>query len=381
MTLYQRLSSYYFFYFAALGALIPFWGLYLQQRGISAAAIGGLMAILTATKIIAPVMWGWITDHYGRRMFWVQIAALFAALTFSIIYWVATPFAIAMTMFTFGLFWNASLPQFDAVALNHLGQHSNRYAQLRVWGSIGFMTFVMALGPSISIWSIDIIPSVVLLLFIGVWISTLFVPDCKAAALHLPQPSIWQLLARREIRWFLFTCTLMQFSHGSYYAFYSIALTDAGYDSNIIGVLWALGVMVEVGVFMRMHWLLERFGAWPIMLTSLLLATVRWSAIGLMIDSPVIQVIVQTFHAATFGAFHAAAIDLVHHYFPGRTQGRGQALYNSVGFGIGGAAGSLIAGLIWTAWGATATFLIAALAALFGTLSGYRCSQFAQPRG
>ena len=46
---YWRLSSFYLFYFGALGALVPFWGLYLQDRGLSAAAIGSLMAILMGT--------------------------------------------------------------------------------------------------------------------------------------------------------------------------------------------------------------------------------------------------------------------------------------------------------------------------------------------
>ena len=41
---YWRLSGFYFFYFAALGALIPFWGLYLQTLGFDAVAIGELIA-------------------------------------------------------------------------------------------------------------------------------------------------------------------------------------------------------------------------------------------------------------------------------------------------------------------------------------------------
>ena len=63
---YWRLSSFYFFYFAALGALVPFWGLYLQDRGFSALEIGQLMAVIMGTKIIAPNLWGWIADATGR---------------------------------------------------------------------------------------------------------------------------------------------------------------------------------------------------------------------------------------------------------------------------------------------------------------------------
>ena len=64
---YWRLSSFYFFYFALLGALVPYWGLFLQNRGFDAVAIGQLMAILMATKVVAPYIWGWLGDHLDRH--------------------------------------------------------------------------------------------------------------------------------------------------------------------------------------------------------------------------------------------------------------------------------------------------------------------------
>ena len=81
---YWRLSGFYFFYFAVLGALVPYWGLYLQFRGFGPAQIGELMAVLMATKIVAPNIWGWIADHTGRRMAIVRSASLISFLVFAI---------------------------------------------------------------------------------------------------------------------------------------------------------------------------------------------------------------------------------------------------------------------------------------------------------
>ncbi|MGB5613168.1 MAG: MFS transporter, partial [Sedimenticolaceae bacterium] len=72
---YWRLSGFYFFYFALLGALVPYWGLFLRGRGFDAVAIGELMAILMATKIVAPNVWGWLGDHLGHRMRIVRVAS------------------------------------------------------------------------------------------------------------------------------------------------------------------------------------------------------------------------------------------------------------------------------------------------------------------
>ena len=81
--IYWRLSGFYLFYFASLGALVPFWSLYLKSLDFSMTQIGQLIAILMATKIVAPNLWGWIADHTGHRMQIVRIASLLATVAFA----------------------------------------------------------------------------------------------------------------------------------------------------------------------------------------------------------------------------------------------------------------------------------------------------------
>jgi PPP family 3-phenylpropionic acid transporter len=84
------------------------------------------------------------------------------------------------------------------------------------------------------------------------------------------------------------------------------------------------------------------------------------------------MLLAQVMHAATFGAFHAAAIHLVYHAFRGRHQGRGQALYSSLSFGAGGAVGSLWSGLAWEPLGPALTFTVATGVALASLAIGWR---------
>ncbi len=92
-------------------------------------------------------------------------------------------------------------------------------------------------------------------------------------------------------------------------------------------------------------------------------AAVRWVLIGNFPDYLSVLILAQTLHAVTFGAYHAVAIELVHRFFTGRHQCRGQAIYGSVSFGLGGAIGSLYSGLTWGSLGPTVTFEIAAVCA------------------
>lgn len=368
---YARLSSYYFFHFAALGALVPFWGPYLLERGFQPAAIGVLMAILMGTKIIAPNVWGLLADRAGQRMPIVRLGAALAVLCFVGVFWADGFWSMAVVMAVFSFFWNAPLPLMESVTFNHLGARVNRYASVRVWGSVGFILSVGLIGWWQERAGSAIIPVTVLVLFVGVWVSCLLIPDRGHAAGHDRQLSLRRLVRRPEILFFLGACLLMQASHGAYYAFYSIYLEEHGYSSTAIGALWALGVAIEVVVFLGMHRLLERFGARRMLLLSLGLAVLRWQLIGLFIDRVAVQILAQSLHAFSFGAFHAAAIHLAHHYFPGPTQGRGQALYNSVSFGVGGAVGSLTSGLLWSSAGPTITFSAASLMAALGGVAAY----------
>jgi len=364
---YWRLSSFYFFYFASLGSLLPFWGVYLQDQGFTALAIGQLMAILQATKIVAPNLWGWLADRTGRGIAIVRLASFLSWAAFLAIFFVEGFWAMALVMVIFSFFWNASLPQMEVVTINYLGSRLRRYAGIRLWGSIGFILAVLSLGALVERLGTMVVPLMTMFLQLGIWLSSLVVKERttehRAASAEV---SILGVLRRPEVAAFLIAGLLMQASHGVYYSFYSIHLTQAGYASDVIGALWAWGVAVEVLVFALMHHLLERFGARRVMLTSLGLAVLRWLLIGAFVAEPMILILAQALHAATFGAFHAGAIHLTHHYFSGRLQGRGQALFGSLVYGAGGALGGLGSGILWSQAGPWATFLASSLVAALG---------------
>jgi PPP family 3-phenylpropionic acid transporter len=364
---YWRLSSFYLFYFASLGALLPFWGVYLQDQGFTALAIGQLMAILQATKIVAPNVWGWLADRTGRTLSIIRLASLLTWLAFLGIFAVQGFWGTALVMIVFSFFWNASLPQMEVVTINHLGARMRRYAGIRLWGSVGFILAVTVLGVLVQRQGSGVVPLMALALQFGIWITSLLVVERPMESRPSAEGiSILSLARRPEVAAFLLCGFFMQISHGVYYAFYSIYLTEAGYASGTIGAFWAWGVVVEVLVFAIMHHLLERFGARRVLLTSLGLAVVRWLLIGTFVTEPVILILAQALHAATFGAFHAGAIHLTHHYFTGRLQGRGQALFGSLVYGAGGAVGSLGSGLLWSTVGPQATFVASSLVAALG---------------
>jgi len=366
---YWRLSAFYFSYFAVLGVLVPYWGVYLKSLGFGPQHIGMLMAIPLATKIVAPNIWGWLADSLTDGRSLLPTAAALAALIFASLFLAESFLWIAVAMVGFSFFWNATLPSMEAITLNFLGERWHRYGEVRLWGSVGFIVLVWTMG-----WVIDglgpamVLPAITLLLA-GMWLSVVSVPD------RAGNPSQGQGASsgghpalQPHVIAFLVCCLLMQASHAPFYAFFTLYLEHHGHDKSIIGGLWALGVGAEIIVFLVMHRLFGWFHISALLQLSFAVAVLRWMLVAAFPELLSVILFSQLLHAVTFGVYHACAIQLVHRFFQARHQHRGQALYSSMSFGVGGALGSLYSGYLWEHAGPVSMYVTAAAAALAAVL-------------
>lgn len=368
---YWRLSTIYFFYFAVLGVLVPYFGLYLKSLGFTPVEIGSLMAILMLSRIVAPNVWAWIADHREGRLAVIRLSSLAAAASFLGVFF-GTRFGwLALVMLAFSFFWHASLPVLEVLTLNHTGTRPGAYGRVRLWGSLGFIAAVLAVGPVLDAFGPWWVLPTLAVLLAAIFAATLILPETRIAARTAPPDPFLKTVFKPQIFAFLLACLLMQVSHGPYYTFYSIYLEGYGYSKALIGFLWALGVICEIGVFLAMPRLLARYALRQVLLASFAAAAVRWLLIGFFPESLAWLLLAQTLHAATFGSFHAAAMQMVHRFFTGRHQHRGQAVYSTASFGIGGVMGSFYSGYTWEALGPGPSYAIASAAAASAFLIAY----------
>jgi PPP family 3-phenylpropionic acid transporter len=365
---YWRLSGFYFFYFATLGALVPYFGLYLKSIGYDPVEIGTLTAMAMLSRIVAPVVWAWIADHRGRRMEVVRVASFAAFAIFAGVFFGTGYVWLLIVMLGFSFFWHASLPLIEVTTLNHLEAKPGAYGRVRLWGSLGFIASVTALGLLIDSRGPWWVLPVLFALMVGIWLYSLVLPEAEVND-RIPHPEPFhRVILRPEVAAFLLACFLMQVSHGPYYTFYSIYLEAHGYSKSLIGGLWAFAVLCEIVVFLLMQRLLRHLDLRRLLMASFALAALRWLVIGAFPESLVVLTAAQVLHAATFGSFHATAVQMVHRFFRGQHQHRGQAIYGSASFGIGGAVGSFYSGHAWETLGPAVTFGIASAAAMLALI-------------
>jgi PPP family 3-phenylpropionic acid transporter len=364
----RQLAGFYFFYFAYIGAFAPFFAIYLDDVGLSAAEIGTVMALPPVTRALAPYLWGWLADAADRRLGLVRATAVAGLACWLGLFVSATFLWICTVVLATGFFLSAALPVVEAATLTHLGEHTGRYGAIRLWGSIGYIVAVVGVGYALDLFPARTLLWIVTIALLGTLAFAWLVPDARQAPHAAGQQPIADVLKQPTVIALITACALMAVAHGPYYTFYSIHLVDHGYSKGLTGWLWALGVICEIAIFL---WLPRLYAACTlrrILIASFALAAVRFLAIGWGADSLALLLFAQTLHAASFGSFHAAAIGIVHQLFRGRHQARGQAIYGSLTFGVGGTLGSLASGYLWEHAGPAFTFSGAAACAFGGML-------------
>ena len=257
---YLRLSSFYLFYFATLGVLIPYWSPYLESLGFSIMEIGELTAILAATKVVAPNIWGWWADRKGEHLPIVRFASLATIISFAGVFLGSGYWWMALVIALLSFFWNASLPQFEAVTLNHLGRAVERYVSIRVWGSIGFIVAVAGLGALLERHGVDMVPLVLMGVMAGIWVSSLLVPTVPEPEEEHPHLSLRSVLANPVVVALLVVAFLNQAAHATYYTFFTLYMEMFDHEKGVIGLIWGLSVTAEVVVFMVMGRWIQRHG-------------------------------------------------------------------------------------------------------------------------
>jgi PPP family 3-phenylpropionic acid transporter len=364
---YWRLAALYFGYFVYVGAFAPYFALYLQSIGQTAFQIGLLLSLMQLMRIGAPHLWASLADRHGWRARLLQATCAASLAAFAGTFATTSFAGLFVVLAAFAFFSSAAMPLLDSITLAGLRDRVERYGGIRLWGSIGFIVSVLGAG-----WILGRVAIANLLWLLAAPLAATFalaltLRDTPAQGARVHEP-VWPMLVRRDVVVLLAANVLMNAAHGPLYAFFSIYLAAAGYDTVTIGVLWSLGVVAEILVFLAAPAWMRRFSAVDILIVSFALAVARFALIGWAVDSPVALACAQVLHAATFGSCHMASVALINQWFSGTRQVRGQAVYLSAAFGFGGFVGALASGAAWETLGPAWTYTGASGAAALGLL-------------
>ncbi len=362
------LSLFYLTSFAVLGVYLPYFNLYLEDLGFSGLQIGVVSALLPLCGVVVPAAGGILADRLGRRRGLVILSTWTALLAFLILLGTRSFAGVALGVTAFAVLRAPAVPLVDTTAMELSERGGPHYGRMRAWGSVAFILAALGCGRVVGLWGDEaVLIAAVVALGLNA-LAALLLPDdpARPAAARAPG-GIRAFLRQPRVLLFLGACVLSQASHGPYYVFYSIHLERLGYPPLEIGLLWALAVTCEIVAMLKMPAVLKRHGTLATLSIALLLAGGRWVILAAA-TTRVPLVLAQTLHAATFAAFHVAAVTHAHRLFGEARRASGQALYSSATFGLGNVLGMLLSGAFHDRIGVPGLFVAASGIAVSGAV-------------
>ncbi|SEG50287.1 3-phenylpropionate MFS transporter [Vibrio hangzhouensis] len=347
-------SQYLFGFFFAYGVYLPFWALWFEDLGVSAADVGLLMGLGFATRCIANLL---ITPriHKAESLIPALRWATLACTLFVAVHLAAGPSFVMLAVVTvlFNLSFGPVVPLSDAMANHYANRNMLDYGRTRLWGSIAFIAGSSVVGYLASQFGANMIVYTAIAGFVFSMLLVMRNPACMPTSQSdkdVVRPKLTALLKDWSIIRFLVLIALIQGSHAAYYSFSSIYWKEAGHPESLIGYLWSLGVVSEVLLFAFSN---KWFAGWSLrtlFVVSSVGVMVRW---GLTASTTAVGalVVIQLLHGVTFAIAHIAAIQYIQKSDANKMVAL-QALYNAIPLGAFIALMMAVSGWGYERWGA-----------------------------
>ncbi|MEL7543071.1 MAG: MFS transporter [Pseudomonadota bacterium] len=348
-------------------AYLPAW---FASRGLTPGEISLVLALPMVVRMATTPGITYAADLSGQQeriIVWLTWGALGAvvALYFGHAFW-----PLLAAMIVHASLWTAIMPLSEALAMRGVNRGGLDYGRMRSWGSVAFIAAGLVGGGVLGTFGAERI----IILLMGSAVALVVVAHLiagqtgDAAGANTQRADMtWRdtlrLLTRQHFIFLFLASGLGQASHAVYYAFATIYWQSIGIAPLAIGMLWAVGVAAEIGVFVISKRLIARFGAPLLLVVGIAAGVLRWPLTAL--EPPLVLLfVVQLLHGLTFGAVHLAAVHLIATLAGESRSATAQGVHNTFAAGLFMAGAIAGAGWLFAAYGGSAFFAMAALSAL-----------------
>lgn len=327
----------YSLYFAFTGLFLPYFPLWLKDRGLDSGQIGIVLSLPLLVRILTSGQISAFADRTSDRA--NVLIALFVGAAGSVALFplVAGFWPILAITLVMAVFNHPIQPVVDSVTLSGVRRFGADYGRIRLWGSVVFIAVNIIGGALLGGAGIE----AVMLVMIAVATAGAVIapitprlgrPRRPATPLEIAGASAWRLMKNRRFMLMTAGCGLIQATHAFVYTFGSIHWQSIGYSGDAIGAFWAVGVAAEVLLFQFSRRVLGRLS--PIALATLgaIAAILRWALLPFAPDLTSVAVL-QALHGLSFGATHLGLMHFYNAAVPEERIGAAQG----VGFVIGAA--------------------------------------------
>lgn len=334
----------YFWFYAGVGAFVPFNALYYRSLGFSGLELGVLTALpAIATAVLGP-LWGILADTFGIHHHIMRVVLLVAAGIVLLLTGISTfvPFMIVLALLAMVIVPVPSL--WDTYAISAVERGGAPYGVLRIFGSIGFTAMVLAMGRIMA----DDLTTIFLFAYAACFLVT-FAVALRLPALGERQPrrlldGLQAVSHSAPYRLLLLVAFLISVGYTTLNVYLTMHIESLGGDTSIAGIAFATSAMSELPVIGFGAVILKRIGARNVIFIALVVYMIRFGLLGFATGTSMV-ILAQLMHGLSFGMFLIASVTLAHRLVGRENAATAQALLATVGVGVGSITGSMLGGL------------------------------------
>ena len=354
-------KAFYFLYFGAFAALIPFLVLYYEQLGFTGQQIGILSAISPLMMLISAPLWGMIADVTKRHKL-VLTSLIALAIISGLILMVGTTFPTLVVLFSaFAFFVSPIVALGDTAVMSFLGDQKSDYGRLRVWGAVGWGLsapiagiFTERFGITWAFYIYAVL--MVFCLMSGSRLSFDGLAEKKKQSDGGGGSSLLEFLRPDWLFFFsaVFVAGIGLSISGS---FVYLRLSELLATGLIVGLALTMATLSELPLTFYGKQLLNRFSTWQLVFAALIIVGIRLVFYGFA-TSPTQILLIQLSHGFCFSILWIAGIAYVDDHAPEGKSATAQGLFGAILFGLGSAAGGLFGGYYYDSLGAELMFIV-----------------------
>ena len=326
MTLFMMLAH------VALGAIMPYLPVWLATtKSLTGAQIGVILASSSFGRIlVGPLVAAWAEGRGDRRIplivFSSALALGYLSFPFLGAFW-----PIALACFATGVMFQCLMP-FAEAGVMRVTSNSRRwpYGRARAAASAAFVLANLGAGATIQAFSVEAVYAWFIIASLatmacGFWLHPEPIAQPAATPLGTRLLDGFALFKSRTFLLAVVAASFIQAAHAFYYGFSSQLWLKQGFSGSQVGMLWAFGVIVEIGFFALLASRLNHFRPETLILWGGIASIIRWAAFAQTPDLGV-TFLVQALHAVTFAATHMGFMRLIDAEIPLAQRATGQQL-------------------------------------------------------
>lgn len=360
-------AAYYGVMFAALGAHLPYWPVWLEHWGLTTAEIGLYLGAATVARIAGSTLIPAVADLFAIRR-WIIVAASLATAAAHLAHLtIGTSAGLMAWTLIAALVMAPPVPIGEALGLRAAERFGFAYAPVRAAGSIGFLLANVGTGAFLGTWGPDMVLWAVVIGFALLAVLGAVHPGGGAPAKDTSDRAgiseVLRLLRHPAFLLFALAMTLGQASHVVYYVYSVLDWRAQGIADATIGWLWAVGVIAETALLLGPGGrLITRIGPANALALGAIAGLLRWTAMAFTPEAWMLWPL-QAMHAVSFALAHLGAMAFLAAALPGRMIASAQGLSSGAMGGVLQAGLLFLAGAVAASWGISMAYWVASVAA------------------